>query len=79
MHWIITITALIACVLGLCAGYSMAGIGGALVWAVLWGVGGLLVGRAVASTAALASRYWWAAIGVALFVTAVALTWGVKF
>lgn len=74
-----TITAIVASVLGLLVGYSMAGVGGALVWAVLWGFGGLLVGRAIVSTGALVSRYWWAAIGVALFVVAVVLTWGLRF
>jgi hypothetical protein len=48
------------------------------VWAVLWGVGGLLVGRAIVSTAGLVSRFWKVALAIALFVTAVVLTWGLR-
>ncbi len=66
-------------VLGLLTGYSNAGIGGALVYALFWGFGGLLFGRALASTVSLAFRFWNVSLAVVLFVLAVVLTWGVRF
>ena len=65
--------------LGFWVGYTMAGVGGGLVWAVLWGVGGWLTGLAIVSTTTFVSHFWKLALAAALFVGAVVLTWGVRF
>ena len=75
----IAIATLIGVVLGLRIGYADAGLGGSLMWGAILGVGGWLIGRAVASTATLVARFWQGALGIALFVAAVVLTWQVRF
>ncbi len=74
--WVATI---LFALVGVFVGYSNADIGGSLVWAVLWGLGGLLIGRAIVSTAKLASRFWQVALAVVLFLVAVVVTWRVRF
>jgi hypothetical protein len=75
----IAIATLIGVVLGLWIGYSDAGLGGSLLWGLLLGVGGWLIGRAIGSTATLVARFWQVALGVALFVSAIVMTWQVRF
>lgn len=76
---IIAIATLTGVVLGLRIGYADAGIGGSLLWGAILGFGGWLIGRAIASTATLGARFWQGALGVALFIAAVVMTWRVRF
>ena len=75
----LAIATLIGVVPGLWIGYINAGVGGSLVWGVLWGFGGWLVGRAIVSTATLVARFWQVALGVALFFATIVMTWQVRF
>ncbi len=72
------VVTIVGALLGCWIGYDRAGVGGALLWAVLWGFGGFLIGRAIVSTATLASRFWKVALATVLVITAIVLTWGLR-
>ena len=74
----LTVTVVTALV-GAWVGYTMAGVGGALLWAALWGFGGFFIGRAILSTAHLLWRLGNVGVAIVLFALAIVLTWGVRF
>ncbi len=75
----VAVATIVGVLLGFLVGYARAGLGGLLIWGVLWGISGLLIGRAIVSSAALLSRFWHIALAIILFVLAVLLTWGLRF
>jgi len=74
---IVVVATILTALLGTYFGYSSAGIGGAILYAVLIGIGGRLLGLLVTRTAVLIRRWWWVALAATAVIAAGALTWGV--
>jgi hypothetical protein len=75
----VTVTTLLAVLLGLRMGYGAAGIGGAILFGALIGIGGALVGSLVARTIRLASHSWKFTLATAALVLLARITWNVYF
>jgi hypothetical protein len=77
MKLLVAVTTLVALLLGAYVGYDAAGIGGAIFYGVLLGIGGTLLGSLVARTAVLVRRSWKVAVATTALALLAILTWGV--
>jgi len=77
MKLLVAVTTLLALLLGAYIGYGTAGIGGAIFYGSLIGIGGTLLGSLLARTAALLRHSWKVAVATTALVLLAVLTWGV--
>jgi hypothetical protein len=77
MSQMVAVTTILAALLGAYIGYGMAGIGGAIFYGALIGVGGTLLGRLVFRTAVLVGPWWRVVLAITAVIVVMALTWGV--
>jgi hypothetical protein len=72
---LLSLTTVPAVLLGTYFGYTTAGIGGAVLYAGLIGMGGFLAGRLIARTLLLFRASWKAIAVTAMLLVIAALTW----
>jgi hypothetical protein len=77
MKALVSVTTLVALLLGAYIGYGTAGVGGAMLYGSLIGIGGALLGSLLARTAVLLRHSWKVAAATTALVVLAVLTWGV--
>jgi hypothetical protein len=77
MKLVVGLTTLIAVLLGAYLGYGSAGIGGAILYGALIGVGGGLLGALLWTTARLLRHTWRLVFATAVLVLLAVVMWGV--
>jgi hypothetical protein len=76
-QYVIAGSTIAASAFGARIGYGAGGIGGAVVFIPLLGIGGLLFGLLAIRTASLASAVWPIVLAVAVIIIVGLLSWGV--
>jgi hypothetical protein len=76
---LVAATTVLAALLGVYLGYDTAGIGGAVFYGVLIGIGGTLLGRLLGRTALLVRYSWKVVVVTTGLVLVTILTWDVYF
>jgi hypothetical protein len=77
MKALVAITTVVALLLGAYIGYGTAGIGGAILYGSLIGLGGTLLGSLLARTVVLLRHSWKVVVATTALVVLAVLTWGV--
>jgi hypothetical protein len=77
MKLLVAVTTFVALLLGAYIGYDAAGVGGAIFYGALIGVGGTLLGRLLGRTAVLLRHSWKVVVATTALVLLAILTWGV--
>jgi hypothetical protein len=77
MKIVVLLTTLLAVLAGFYLGYGTAGLGGAILFGALIGVGGLLWGLFLGRTVLLLRHHWKVALATAALVLIAAMTWDV--
>jgi hypothetical protein len=77
MKLLVAFTTLVALLLGADIGYGTAGVGGAIFYGALTGVGGTIFGVLVARTAVLLQHSWRAVVAITALVLLAILTWDI--
>jgi hypothetical protein len=77
MKLLVAVTTLLALLLGAYIGYRTAGVGGAIFYGALIGVGGTLLGSLLGRTALLLRHSWKVVVATTGLVLLAILTWGV--
>jgi hypothetical protein len=76
---LVAATTVLAALLGVYLGYGTAGIGGAIFYGVLIGIGGTLLGTLLGRTALLVRYSWKVVVATTGLVLVTVLTWDVYF
>jgi hypothetical protein len=79
MKLLVAVTTIVALLLGAYIGYGTAGMGGAILYGALIGVGGILAGSLLVRTAMLLRYSWKVVVATTGLVLLTILTWGLYF
>ena len=79
MKLLVAVTTIVALLLGAYIGYGTAGVGGAILYGALIGVGGILAGSLLVRTAMLLRHSWKVVVATTGLVLLTILTWGLYF